>query len=561
MEQTTQGSGKSQAPEIFDVIVVGTGMMGIYALYCLRERGLTTRAFEAGDGVGGTWYWNRYPGARCDMESVQYCYNFSEAVREEWNWTQRYASQPEILSYLNHVADRFDLRRDIKFETRVTSAVFDDKTSLWTLETDRGDVARAGYCIMATGSLSTPFRPDFPGIEDFRGEWYHGGTWPHEKVDLAGKRVGVIGTGSTGIQLTTAIAPLVEHLTVFQRTANYSTPARNRPLDPEELRAFRANHAEWFREATYSHTGITSNPPSTNRSAHEDTPEERQLLFEDRWAVGGQPQIILAIYNDINFDKAANDTVADFVRQKIREIVDDPDVAELLCPPKDLPIGSKRPPIDAGYFEMFNRDNVTLVDVRSAPIERITPTGLRTTDADYEFDAIIFATGFDALTGAMLAIDVRGRGGVMLKDIWAEGPQTNLGIMVAGLPNMFMIHGPGSTSVKVNMFIGGEHQIDWIMDCINHLDANGFDCIETTESAQADWDAHVQEVAEASLQPVADSWYVGANIPGKPRVYMPYFGGFERYWKHCDEITADGYRGFTLSQSGSARQVPTVAAE
>ena len=559
MEQATQRTAKAPAAETVDVLVVGAGLAGLYILNCLRERGLTARAFEAGSGVGGTWYWNRYPGARCDVESLQYSYNFSSELREGWDWSERFSAQPEILRYINYVADRLDLRRDVKFETRVVSAVFDDAANLWTLQTDQGDVASAPYCIMATGSLSTPHQPDFPGLEDYGGEWYHSGMWPYEEVDFTGKRVGVIGTGSTGIQIIPTIAPQVAHLTVFQRTPNYSTPARNRPLDPEEQRAFKARHAEWHIEAMHTFAGLTGFPPPT-KSAREDTPDERRRLFEERWVEGGQPQSMLSTYDDINVNQEANDAVTDFVRDKIREIVEDPDVAEVLTP-IDMPIGSKRPPIDTDYFETFNRNNVTLVDVRRAPIERITATGLRTTDADYELDAIIFATGFDAMTGAMLAIDIQRRDGAALNDIWSNGPDSYLGLMVAGLPNLFMINGPGSPSVKVSMIIAIEQHTDWIMDFLEHLESQGLDRIEANNQAQEDWVEHTREVAEASLMPKADSWYVGANIPGKKRVYMPYFGGFERYWKFCDEIAADGYRGFTLSRSETADSTPSVAAE
>ncbi len=560
MTRAQDHSTANQTQASVDVLVVGAGIAGLYILYCLRQRGLTARAFETGSDVGGTWYWNRYPGARVDVDSVQYSYNFSDEITQEWVWSEKFATQPELLRYVNFVADRLDLRRDVKFDTRVVTAEFDDETNLWTLKTDKGDVASAPYCIMATGSLSTPYQPPFPGFEDFGGEWYHTATWPHEEVNFSGKRVGIIGTGSTGIQAIPVVAEEAQHLTVFQRTPQFTTPARNRPMAADEQRAFNAHRVEWHAEVRHTFSGMTGFPMPT-KSHLEDTPEERQAYFEARWEKGGMPQSMLATYKGVNVDEEANSVVADFVRDKIHETVKDPKIAKLLSPPKDLPIGSKRPPIDTDYYATFNRDNVTLVDVKSTPIERITPGGIMTADAEYELDAIIFATGFDAMTGTLLAIDIRTGDGASLKDAWSDGPDAYLGLMVAGLPNLFMINGPGSPSVKMNMILAIEHHTDWIMSLIDHLAANGLNRIEATEQAQADWVEHARELAEATLMPVADSWYVGANVPGKKRVYMPYFGGFERYWKICDEIAADGYRGFKLSRSEGAGDASRVAAE
>ena len=560
MNETTGCDGTARRPRDVDVLVVGMGFAGMYILHCLRQRGLTGRAFEAGGDVGGTWYWNRYPGCRVDVDSVQYSYNFSEALTRDWQWTEKFASQPELLRYANHVADRFDLRRDAKFDTRVVSAEFDGGTNLWTLRTDKGDVASAPYCIMATGSLSTPYKPPFPGIEDFRGEWHHTGAWPREGVRFGGKRVGVVGTGSTGIQAIPVIAAEAARLTVFQRTPQYTTPARNRPMTPGEQSAFNAHRAQWHDEVRDTFTAMTGFPMPT-RTVRDDTPEERRAYFEKRWEEGGMPQAMLAAYKDVNTDREANAAVADFVRDKIREIVKDPEVAERLCPPKDLPIGSKRPPIDTDYYETYNRDNVSLVDLERAPIERITPRGVRTADGEHELDVIVFATGFDAMTGSLLAIDIRTGDGASLKDAWSDGPDTYLGLMVAGLPNLFMINGPGSPSVKTNMILSIEQHVDWIMDLIGHLAARGLNRVEATERAQTAWVAHACEVADATLMPVADSWYVGANVPGKKRVYMPYFGGFGRYRRLCDEIAADGYRGFVLSRAGAAEATAGVAAE
>ncbi len=552
------GPSTDNTHEHVDVLVVGAGLAGLYILNCLRQRGLTTRAFEAGSGVGGTWYWNRYPGARVDVESMQYRYHFSDELLREWTWTERFATQPELLRYINYVADRFDLRRDVKFDTRVTSAHFDDGTNLWTLKTDRGDVASASYCIMATGSLSTPYRPPFPGLDDFRGDWYHTATWPHEEVAFAGKRVGIVGTGSTGIQAIPVVAAEAKHLTVFQRTPNYTSPARNRPLAPDEQSTFFARHAEWREEARNTFAAMTGFPLPT-KFPHEDTPHERRARLEKRWEEGGMPHSLLTAYKGVNVDEDANRAVADFVRDKVREIVKDPEVAELLCPRTNLPIGSKRPPIDTDYYETFNRDNVTLVDVKKSPIERITPDGIETTEAHYELDAIIFATGFDAMTGTLLAIDIRGPDGHTLKEAWADGPATYLGLMVAGLPNLFMINGPGSPSVKANMIVALEQHTDWVMDLIDHLGKAGLDRVEPRAEAQTAWVEHAREVAEATLMPRADSWYVGANIPGKKRVYMPYFGGFDRYAALCEEIAADGYRGFEISRRGEGERSDEMA--
>ena len=552
--------GAGARPECVDVVVVGAGFAGLYALYGLRERGLAARGFEAGGDVGGTWYWNRYPGARVDIESLQYCFHFSPEIREEWFWSERFASQPELLRYFDYVADRFDLRRDIEFDTRVVSAVFDDVTNLWTVGTDKGGTVKATYCIMGTGLLSAPYSPPFPGVGDFRGEWYHSSRWPHEEVDLSGKRVGVIGTGSTGIQIVQTIAPEVEHLTVFQRTANYTTPGINRPLSREEQRAFNSRHDEWLAEVHGMFSGQTSEFPAPTKSALEDSAEERWQWLDERWVRGGHPQTLLYAYNDLMANRESNDALCDFVRAKIRSIVKNPQTAELLCP-KDQPMGAKRVPLEFGYFETFNRDNVTLVDVKSAPIERLTANGLRTGGAEYELDVIIFATGFDAITGAMLAIDIRREGGPALKELWADGPKNYLGLMVAGLPNLFVINGPGSAGIKANNVLGVEHGIEWAMNCLDHLVANGFDRIEALEQAQEEWIAHSNEVAEASLVSKAGSWYTGANIPGKTQVYMPYFGGWDRYLKICEEAVADGYRWFHLSRTGGKADRPTIAAQ
>ncbi|HSB40653.1 MAG TPA: NAD(P)/FAD-dependent oxidoreductase [Methylomirabilota bacterium] len=526
---------------MLDAIVVGAGFAGMYMLHRLRELGLTVRVYEAGKGVGGTWYWNRYPGARCDVESMDYSYSFSEELQQEWRWTERYAAQPEILRYANHVADRFDLRRDIQFETRVRSAVFDEASRRWTVETDRGDRVSARFCIMATGCLSEPQVPDFEGLETFEGKWYHTGQWPHEGVDFTGLRVGVIGTGSSAIQSIPIIAQQATHLFVFQRTPNYSMPAQNAPLDPEYERWVKEHYADFRRQARESRVGFVVE--RSGDSALAVPAEEREREYEKRWRRGGLG--FSAAYTDLLVSKEANDTAAEFFRAKIRSIVRDPAVADLLCP-RDYPLGTKRLCVDTGYYATFNRGNVTLVDVRTAPVEAITPKGVRTSKAEYEVDALVFATGFDAMTGALLDIDIRGRGGRRLREEWAAGPRTYLGLAIAGFPNLFTITGPGSPSVLSNMIVSIEQHVDWIADCLAYLREHGHATIEPTAEAQEAWVQHVSDVGHMTLYPRAPSWYMGANIPGKPCVFMPYIGGVGVYRQKCDEVAAKGYDGFAL---------------
>jgi len=524
-------------PIRLDAVIVGAGFAGLYMLLRLRNAGLSARVIEAGDGVGGTWYWNRYPGARCDIESLQYQYGFNDDLPREWTWSERYATQPEILSYINFVADKYGLRRDIQIETRVTSAVFDDVTSRWTVKTDRGDEFSARFCIMATGCLSAARVPDFKGLDSFRGDWYHTGAWPHEGVDFTGKRVGVIGTGSSAIQSIPLIAKQAAHLTVFQRTANFSVPAHNGPLDPELVERSREKYTAIRQEARASQGGILGRPPA-EKSALEVSEEERRREFEERWQIGGFA--IGGAFNDLAINLAANDTAAEFVRSKIREVVKDPATAELLCP-KEYPFATKRLCVDTDYFETFNRENVSLVDVKNSPIEEITPTGLRTQDAEYEFDAIVFATGFDAMTGALLKIDIRGRAGLTLQQKWEHGPRTYLGLQVAGFPNLFTITGPGSPSVLSNMIVSIEQHVDWISDCIGYLREHEVSTIEASVEAEDRWLDHVNEVASMTLYPLANSWYIGANVPGKPRVFMPYIGGVGNYAQKCQQVADNGY--------------------
>ncbi|MEU6715110.1 NAD(P)/FAD-dependent oxidoreductase [Nonomuraea sp. NPDC046802] len=525
----------------YDAIVVGAGFAGMYMLHKLRGLGLSVRVFETGDGVGGTWYWNRYPGARCDVESMEYSYSFDDELQQEWEWTERYPSQPEILRYANHVADRFDLRGDIEFETRVTGAGYDETANLWRVATDRGD-HEAKYLITAVGCLSAARIPDFPGVGVFRGPSYHTGRWPHEGVDFAGRRVAVIGTGSSGIQAIPVIAAQAEHVTVFQRTANYSLPAWNRPMEPEYAQWVKANYPEIRTTMRTSVSGVMSTYNST--SALEVTEEDRRREFETRWAKGGAA--FLGSYGDIAVNPDANELTAEFVRAKIREIVTDPRVAELLAP-KDHPIGTKRICIDTDYYATYNRPNVTLVDVRAAPIEEITANGVRTADAEYAADMIVYATGYDAMTGPLLGIDITGKGGLSLRRKWEAGPRTYLGLMTAGFPNMFTITGPGSPSVLSNMIVSIEQHVDWIAGCLDRLRADGVATIDADPAAEDAWVEHVNEVAGRTLYMRANSWYLGANIPGKPRVFMPYVGGVGAYREKCDQITADGYPGFVLS--------------
>ncbi len=532
----------SQRAAPLDAVVVGAGFAGLYMLYRLRELGLTTRVIERGSDVGGTWFWNRYPGARCDVESIDYQYSFSPELLAEWIWTERYATQPEILRYLNHVADRFDLRRDIAFSTEVTGARYDDDANLWTLTTDTGERVTARYCIMGVGNLSSVKRPDIPGLDEFRGRWFHTAEWPHGGVDFTGQRVAFVGTGSTGIQALPQIAREAELLYVFQRTANYSMPAVNRPLDPAELREVVAAYAERRRASEQSDPGVPGEPPT--RSAFDVTDEERRRIYEDGWAVGGIGSLS-GQFNDVFTSPEANFTAQEFARNKIRAIVRDPAVAELLCPQHF--IGMRRTCVDIDYYETYNRDNVQLVDARRTPITAITPTAIVTADAEYEVDVIVFAIGFDAMTGALLDIDVRGAGGRSLRDKWAHGPRTFLGLAVDGFPNLFAITGPGSPGVLSNMALSIEQHVDWIADCLVYLRANGLDRIEATPEAEDAWVRHVNELADETLYTVSNSWYIGSNIEGKPRVFMPYVGGCGRYRGDCDAVAAARYEGFTLT--------------
>ena len=526
-----------------DVVVVGAGFAGIYAVHAFRSAGLTVRAFEAGSGIGGTWFWNCYPGARCDVESKDYSYSFSPELEQEWSWSERYPAQPEVLRYLNHVADRFGLWPDIQLSTRVTAAAWDGERSHWSVTTDDGQHRTARFLVSAVGCLSAFQVPALPGLETFAGSWYHTSRWPKEGVDFTGRRVGLIGTGSTGIQVAPEIAAVAEHLYVFQRTANFAVPNRNRPLEPDWERSFKADYREYRQQARESFLGVPIT--GTGRPALSEPPAEVEANLMERWrAGGGMP--FLGAYTDVLVDRSANEIVAEFMRDRIRETVGDPGVAELLCP-RTYPVGAKRLCQSDDYFAMFNRPNVTLVDIRSAPISSVGPDGLRTASKAYELDALVFATGFDAISGALNRIDIRGAGGQPLTGKWAAGPHSYLGVAAAGFPNMFIVTGPGSPSVFSNMVLSIEQHVEWIRDCVGHVLAGGYRAAEAKPSAEDSWMAHVTEVAYSTLFPLADSWYVGANIPGKPRVFTPYLGGVGPYRARCDEVASAGYEGFVLT--------------
>jgi cation diffusion facilitator CzcD-associated flavoprotein CzcO len=532
-----------------DVIVVGAGFSGLYMVHRARDvLDLDVLGLETAAGPGGTWYWNRYPGARCDSESYYYCYAFSEDLLAEWDWTARYPEQPEILRYLEFVADRLDLRRSFRFDTAVTGAVWDDETKRWVVRTSRGTTHTAQFLVSAVGCLSSANVPEIRGRHDFAGEQYHSGRWPHERVDFAGKRVALIGTGSTGIQAAPVIAREADHLYVFQRTPNFSVPARDRPMGAEEWREIKSNYDEVRRLTQTSFGGFPY--ASSGMSALEVSESVRQATYERLWEEGGF-RFLWGGFSDILFDERANETAADFIREKIRATVRDPAVAERLCP-KDHPYGSKRPPIDTDYYETFNRDNVTLVDIREHPIMGITRDGIETADHHYDVDAIVYATGFDAITGTLLRLGLVGRDGVPLSEKWSDGPATYLGLQTAGFPNLFTITGPGSPSVLTNMPTSIEQHVEWIASCIGELRSRGWRTIEPDPEAEARWSAHVAEVAALGLFHRADSWYVGANIPGKRRAFLPYAGGLANYRAHCDDVAAHGYDGFVIDGTPAA---------
>ncbi len=541
---------RTNAKEIaneFDAIVVGSGFAGLYMLYRLRELGLRSRVFERGHDVGGTWYWNRYPGARCDIESFDYQYSFSEELLKDWVWTERYASQPEILAYLSHVADRFELRSDIQFGTTVRSMVWLEEAAHWIVKTDDGSTSTARFCIMAVGNLSLIKRPDFEGLGDFQGEWYHTGMWPEEGVDFSGKRVGIIGTGSTGIQALPLIAEEAAQVLVFQRTPNYSMPARNRPIAQDERQEVMAHFRERRRLCEESEAGTPM--PAPTAAATEASEEEIRSRYETGWQRGGISSLSYA-FSDFFTSEEANKTAQEFARSKIREVVKNPEVAEALSP--EHHIGTKRTAVDTNYFQSYNRDNVTLVDLRRTAFERVIADGIRTSGGSYQLDVIVFAIGFDAMTGALLDIDITGRAGSTLREVWQEGPVTYLGLVTAGFPNLFLVTGPGSPGVLSNMVLSIEQHVQFIASLVDHMQLEDLEVVDTSEDAEAGWVAYVNELADQTLYPKASSWYLGANIPGKPRVFMPYVGGCGRYRRECDEVVSNDYRGFFFGANAGA---------
>lgn len=527
---------------IFDVLVVGAGFGGLYALHRLRGLGYRVRVLEAGSGVGGTWFWNRYPGARCDVESMQYSFSFSDEIQQEWEWSHLYAAQPEILRYINFVADKLGLRRDIQLDTRVEAVTFDDAEHRWELRTEAGERLSARFVVMATGCLSIPLEPTIPGLADFGGRVLRTSDWPVDGMDVAGLRVGLIGTGSSGIQATPILAEKAERLTIFQRTPNYSIPAHNRALAPDYIQDWKRNYRE--RRLAARRTRNNTLNDAGPKPGREFSREQRELEFEKRWLEGGGIAFMYT-YTDMTTDPEVNAHASDFVRSKIARVVKDPETAAKLMP-KDYGIGGKRICVDTEYFETFNRENVTLVDIRAEPIEAVTTDGLRTATREYPLDVLVLAIGFDAMTGALLRMNITGRQGVRLADHWEDGPRTYLGMALAGFPNLFIITGPGSPSVFTNMVTSVEQHVDWIAECIDTMKATGRKTIEATPDAEADWFAHVNEVGNRTILPNANSWYVGANVPGKPRVVMPYMGGAASYIERCRQIAKDGYQGFNV---------------
>lgn len=531
----------------FDAVVVGAGFAGMFMLHRLRQQGLKVRVFERGSGVGGTWFWNRYPGARCDTESMEYSYQFDDALQQEWNWPERYSAQPEILKYANHVADRYQLRPDLQFNTQVLSATYDDARHLWTIATNDGNAVSARYFIMATGTLSVANKPKFAGLDSFKGRVFYTSDWPHEGVDFSGRRVALIGTGSSGIQSTPHIAEQAARLTVFQRTPNFSVPARNRPLTDDERNATKARYGE-LRNFTYQQPFATQFHLN-DVSALSVSAEERRRVYEERWnGLGGLH--FMAAFNDLMFNGEANKTVAEFIVDKIHAIVKDPKKAEILAPRNGV-VGCKRLCSDTGYFETFNRDNVDLVDVSRSPIEEVTETGIRVDGIDYPVDDIVFATGFDAMTGALLGVDIRGRSGLSLREKWAAGPRTYLGLQTVGFPNLFMVTGPGSPSVLSNMMVSIDQHVNLISDTIRYLDSREVLSMEPEQAAEDGWVSHVNEVADLTVYPTCNSWYLGSNVPGKTRVFMPYVG-FNTYVARCKDVVANGYQGFRLERRAAA---------
>lgn len=530
-----------ESPDHLDVLVIGAGFAGIYAVYQAVRRGYSVIGLEAGDGPGGTWYWNRYPGARCDVESLDYSFSFDPQLQEDWRWSERYATQPEILSYIEHVADRYEIREKFHFQQRVVSATFDEDQARWTVRTQTGEEHVARWLLCATGSLSAINRPNIPGLDDFEGDLLLTSMWPKDGYDVTGKRVGIIGTGSSGVQSVPMLADDAARLTVFQRSANYSVPAFNRPLTPEEQSEARRTYPE--RRAASFASGGGSPYLAWPREFADIDEAERHAAFEDRWTKGGV--LFGKTFSNQYVEPEVNDAATAFAIAKIRAVIDDPEVAEDLIP-KDHPIGTKRICTDSGYFETFNRDNVELVNLRRDPIEAITRWGIKTAKGAYELDVLVLATGFDAMTGAMTRMDIHGPRGDVMAKTWANGPLTHLGLQVPGYPNLFTLNGPGSASVLANMVLTAEHQVDWVYDLIEHCAEEGFRTVEAREDAARAWTEHIDKTAQGTLFYQADSWYLGANIEGKKRMFMPFVGGFSTYIERCAEATSLGYAGFVF---------------
>ncbi|MQF93244.1 MAG: NAD(P)/FAD-dependent oxidoreductase [SAR202 cluster bacterium] len=532
----------NQHNDELDVIIVGAGFSGLYMLYKMRKMNLKALIIERASDAGGTWFWNRYPGARCDIESIEYSYSFSDELQQEWNWSNRYSDQSEILEYINYVVKKFNLKENIVFNTSVKSATFDENLKNWILETDSKSYS-SKFCVMATGTLSSIKQPNFDGLENFKGDWYVTGEWPHEKLDFTSKKVAIIGTGSSAVQSIPVIAEEAKNLTVFQRSPNYTIPANNRPLTEKELSNAKSSYDQIREKAKYTRAGIGYNQ-FEERKLLDLSSEEIKKELNNRWKIGGQ-EIFTAGFTDVGVNVEANKIVADFVKSKIKEIVKDPNVAELLSP--EDAIGCKRLCADTNYFETYNRENVELIDLNSNPINSITENGILTNDKEFKFNTIIFATGFDAMTGALQAIDITGKNGKKLKQVWKDGPKSFLGLLINGFPNLFTVTGPGSPSVLTNMMVAIEQHVEWISDCINFLSKSNLKEVEADELFQIEWMDHIEEVAKNTLRYTCNSWYVGANVPGKKRVFMPYAGGFGKYREKCDEIAENNYSILRIS--------------
>ncbi|MFT7601617.1 MAG: cation diffusion facilitator CzcD-associated flavoprotein CzcO [Acidimicrobiales bacterium] len=540
---TKSTSSNGEVTDSIDVVIVGAGFAGMYMLHKMRGLGITARVYDAAKGVGGTWYWNRYPGARCDVMSHDYSFSFDQELEQEWTWSEKYATQPEILKYANHVADRYELWPDMQFESRIEGAAFDEDAKRWIVRTSKGDVVSAQHVVMATGTLSAAKQPDLPGHETFKGETYMTSSWPHEGVDFTGKRVGIIGTGSSAIQSIPLIANEAASLTVFQRTPNFSLPAGNKPTDTEFITELKSDYRPYRQAAKESFFGVPMEV--TEVSALDVDKAERDAVYQEGWDSGSLVGV-LGAYADLLVNKEANDTAAEFVRDKVRAIVKDPAMAELLVP-GDFPFGTKRPCLDTGYYETFNKDHVRLIDLNKTGLVSMDETGVSTTDEHFEFDALVYATGFDAMTGAVTRVDVKGVGGKELAAEWKNGPANYLGVGVSGFPNFYVITGPGSPSVLSNMMVSIEQHVEWVADLIGHMRDNDKATIDPSPEAQDEWVKHVAETGDGTLYPMADSWYMGANVPGKTRVFLPYVGGCGPYRERCDEIAAKGYEGFVLA--------------